>query len=133
MRILLQHRSTYHYPDPAHLGPHTIRLRPAAHARANIQSYRLEVEQPCVRRWQHDVYGNHVARLEFDEAVRSLDVLVELVVDIHPVNPFDFFEDERVSNAPFRYPEGVLTEIEPFLDGKHPSLARGPLYKKLSD
>ncbi|MEL6546039.1 MAG: transglutaminase N-terminal domain-containing protein, partial [Myxococcota bacterium] len=132
MRILLQHRSRYDYPEPAHLGPHTIRLRPAAHARTPVESYSLNVAEPCQMRWQHDVYGNHVARIDFETPVRSLDVLVELVVDIRAVNPFDFVEDERVSEAPFRYARDVRSELKPFLSIGDRSLRRGSLYKKFS-
>ncbi|MFN7701878.1 MAG: transglutaminase N-terminal domain-containing protein, partial [Deltaproteobacteria bacterium] len=44
MRVLLQHVSSYRYPEPAVLGVHRIRLRPAAHARARIERYGLTVE-----------------------------------------------------------------------------------------
>ena len=36
MRVVVQHRSRYHYPRPALLGPQLIRLRPADHTRARI-------------------------------------------------------------------------------------------------
>lgn len=133
MRILLQHRSRYQYPEPASLGPHTIRLRPAAHARTPIESYSLNIEEPCLLRWQHDVYGNHVARLDFEEPVRSLDVLVELVVDIRAVNPFDFVEDPRVSEVPFRYPSELVLELGPFLSLEDSALRRGERYAALSE
>ncbi|MEM6274600.1 MAG: transglutaminase family protein [Myxococcota bacterium] len=132
MRILLQHRSRYQYPEPARLGPHTIRLRPAAHARTPIESYALHVEEPCQLRWQHDVYGNHVARIDFDEPIDALDVLVELVVDIRAVNPFDFVEDPRVSEAPFDYPHELRTELSPFLTVDEASLATGSRFKRFS-
>ncbi len=132
MRILLQHRSRYQYPEPASLGPHTIRLRPAAHARTPIESYSLNIEEPCQLRWQHDVYGNHVARIDFEEPVRSLDVLVELIVDIRAVNPFDFVEDPRVRDAPFAYPAELAVELSPFLNLEDASLVRGERYTALS-
>ena len=36
MRLLLEHRSRYVYPRPAILGPHLLRLRPAAHAVGSV-------------------------------------------------------------------------------------------------
>ena len=44
MRVVVQHRSRYHDPRPALLGPQLIRLRPADHTRARIESYQLLVE-----------------------------------------------------------------------------------------
>ena len=54
------------YPRPALLGPHVIRLRPADHARARIESYRLDDRRPSIAlHWQRDPHGNHVARVTF--------------------------------------------------------------------
>ena len=103
MRLLLQHHSSYRYPTPATLGTHTLRLRPTAHAHARIETYRLVVAQEHRLRWQQDPYGNHVARVDFvpDKPVRSLDVLVELSLDVRPVNPFDFILEEYAERVPF--------------------------------
>ena len=94
MRILLRHRSTYRYPRPAALGPHLIRLRPAPHTRARIETYGLSVTAPGRIRWQQDPAANHVAHVTWEEArIPELAVSVELAVDIRPVNPFDFTLD----------------------------------------
>ena len=102
MRILLQHLSRYRYPKPASLGPHLIRLRPTAHARARIESYGLRVSAPGEIRWQQDPSGNFVARATWPDAtVDALDVSVELAADIRPVNPFDFTLDASAEKVPF--------------------------------
>ncbi len=115
MRLLVQHHSRYRFPRPATLGPHLLRLRPAQHARAKIESYGLSIEQPSNLRWQQDPAGNHVARITFDDGVRvdRLDVLVELGVDIRPVNPFDFFLDDRAERVPFAYPQEIARDLAP--------------------
>jgi uncharacterized protein (DUF2126 family) len=107
-----------------------LRLRPAQHAKARIESYGLSIEQPCNLRWQQDPSGNHLARISFDEGVRleSFDVLIELAVDIRPVNPFDFFVDDRVEEVPFAYPAETTRDLLPFLDRDDPSYATGPLF-----
>ena len=132
MRILLQHRSTYQYPEPAWLGAHSVRLRPTFTSE-NVETYSLNIEQPCRVRWHQDVYGNQVARVDFSEPVTSFDVLVEMVVDIQPKNPFDFMEDKRVAEVPFEYPAGAAEEVGPFLSVDHPSLAQGKLYREFAD
>ncbi|WP_437999004.1 transglutaminase family protein [Sorangium sp. So ce185] len=129
MRLLIQHRTRYTYPRPASLGPHLIRLRPATHAKAKIESYSLKIDPPIAAHWQQDPYGNHVARvlLPAGERVPHLDILVELAVDVRPVNPFDFYLDERVKQVPFAYPDELKQDLAPFLDSADPSIARGPL------
>ena len=51
--------------------------------------------------------------------------MVELAVDVRPVNPFDFFLDERCEHAPFAYPAEVTLDLAPFLDRRDPALATG--------
>jgi hypothetical protein len=76
VRVLLQHRSRYRYPQPALLGPQLLRLRPADHARARIDSYRLEVRPEHRVHWQRDPHGNRVARVTFKagQAIEELEI-----------------------------------------------------------
>lgn len=134
MRLLIQHRSSYRYPRPAHLGPHTLRLRPTAHAKARIETYRLLVEPAPTLRWQQDPYGNHVAKVHFvaDEPTSSLDILVELTVDVRPVNPFDFLLEELAERVPFDYPASLKHELAPFLHLDDPAFHRAERFAALS-
>jgi len=127
VRLVIQHRSRYLYPRPALLGPQLIRLRPAEHARAHIERYKLVVEPEHRLHWLRDPHGNHVARVTFKagQTTTALDILVELAVDIRPVNPFDFFIDERVKTVPFRYPDGLDAELAPFLETGDPAYRLG--------
>lgn len=116
MRVRFQHRTRYRYERPAALGPHTIRLRPASHARAGILDYALDVKPAGELRWQQDPHGNHIARLTYpaEVLVQELEVTVDAAVEIRPVNPFDFFVDDRCQRVPFEYPDGLATELAPF-------------------
>ncbi len=128
MRLLVQHKSHYAYPKPAAIGPHLIRLRPANHTRAHIESYRLLVGGEHRLHWYQDPHGNHVARVTFQVADRrpTFDVTVEIAVEIKPVNPFDFLVDPRAKAAPFAYPDGLDVELAPFLDPTDAAYALGP-------
>jgi uncharacterized protein (DUF2126 family) len=53
-------------------------------------------------------------------------VLVELAVDVRPVNPFDFFLDKRCETTPFAYPEELTRDTAPYLDMTDPAYAGGP-------
>jgi uncharacterized protein (DUF2126 family) len=127
VRVVIQHRSRYVYPRPARLGPHVIRLRPADHARAGIEHYQLSVEPEHRLHWQRDPHGNHIARVTFKagQAAPALDLLVELAVDIRPINPFDFLIDDRVKQLPFGYPDGLDAELAPYLDTGDPAYRTG--------
>src|SRR5262249_10703569 len=83
--------------------------------------------QEHILRWQQDPYGNHLARVDFpaDKPIRALDVLVELAVEIKPVNPFDFLLEPLAEQVPFEYPEALRRELAPFLSLEDPAYARG--------
>src|SRR5262245_55907222 len=134
MRLLVQHRSQYIYPKPAVLGPHTLRLRPAAHTRARVETYRLKIAPEDHRlRWQQDPYGNHVARVHFpmEPGVSVLDVLVEMTVEVRPVNPFDFLLEPSATEVPFAYSDSLARELAPFMSDDAPELATGPRFAAL--
>ncbi len=115
MRLLVQHRTVYRYPRAAALGPHLIRLRPTDHCKAKIETYSLNVAQPCRLRWQQDADGNRIARATFpkDSRFEALEFSDEMTVEIHPVNPFDFFVDESGESSPFRYQPETLRALAP--------------------
>jgi uncharacterized protein (DUF2126 family) len=133
VRVSIQHRSRYLYPRPALLGPQTIRLRPAEHARARIESYSLAIAPEHRLHWQRDPHGNHIARVTFKagQTLTALDIVVELAVDIQPINPFDFFIDDRVRNLPFTYPDRLDAELAPYLDTGDPAYRLGKVGMEL--
>jgi uncharacterized protein (DUF2126 family) len=125
VRVLIRHLTRYLYDRPALLGPHLVRLRPAEHARARILSYQLGIRPETQLRWQHDPFGNRVARVTFAAGapVHELAVEVNLALEVRPVNPFDFFVDDRCRDLPFEYPDGLAHELAPFLSSAPPSPA----------
>lgn len=118
MRIRVRHETRYGYDRPAALGPHVVRLRPAPHTRARVLSYSLQVSPArAAVRWQEDPWANRIARLTFPVGAETteLALTVELALEVRPVNPFDFFVDDRCKELPFRYPDGLEHELAPFL------------------
>ncbi len=126
----LTHRTSYRYDRLVTLGPQTIRLRPAPHARTGILSYTLKVEpQPHFLNWLQDPQGNFMARVVFPERVSHFDVTVDLVADMATVNPFDFFLEPEAETWPFTYDPVLDQELAPFRRLDPP----GPLLQSLID
>jgi uncharacterized protein (DUF2126 family) len=124
----LTHRTSYRYDRLVSLGPQTIRLRPAPHARTSILSYSLKVEpQPHYLNWLQDPQGNFMARVVFPERVEHFAITVDLVADMATVNPFDFFLEPEAETWPFSYDPVLFEELAPFRRLDPP----GPLLQSL--
>jgi uncharacterized protein (DUF2126 family)/transglutaminase-like putative cysteine protease len=116
IQVALNHRTQYRYEKPVSVGPQLIRLRPAPHCRTPILSYSLHVTPTAhLLNWQLDVHNNHVARLLFTEKTDEFVVDVDLVAELSPFNPFDFFLEPAVENYPFKYPAELGKDLEPYL------------------
>jgi uncharacterized protein (DUF2126 family)/transglutaminase-like putative cysteine protease len=122
--VALHHVTHYKYDRPIDLGPQTIRLRPAPHTRTPILSYSLKVS-PANHfvNWQQDPQGNWLARYVFPEKAHELKIEVDFTAQMTVINPFDFFVEPYVNAFPFKYPDGLKTELAPYLEAAEP----GPL------
>ena len=115
IRVALTHTTRYRYDRPVTLLPHVVRLRPAPHARTPVLGYSLVVEPaPHFLNWQQDPYGNHLARVVFPKPAGELTVTVDLVAELAPINPFDFFVEDYAREYPFRYDDVLARELIPY-------------------
>jgi uncharacterized protein (DUF2126 family)/transglutaminase-like putative cysteine protease len=113
IQVALNHRTQYRYDKAVSLGPQIIQLRPAPHCRTRILSYSLNVTPTQhLLHWQFDPHANHLARLIFPEKTDTFVVEVDLVADLAPFNPFDFFLEPGASDYPFEYAPELARDLE---------------------
>src|SRR5260221_7400686 len=128
IRVALRQQTQYTYARLGTLNPHVVRLRPAPHARTPILAYSLRVEpETHFLNWQQDPYSNNLARLVFLKPATTFSVTVDLVADLVPINPFDFFVDESAETYPFQYDDVLARELIPYLE----TLPAGPRLARL--
>ncbi len=116
IQVALKHRTQYRYDKAVSLGPQIVQLRPAPHCRTPILSYSLHVTPTDrILNWHLDARSNHVARMLFPTKTNEFAVEVDLVADLSPVNPFDFFLEPGVENFPFTYAPDLKKDLKPYL------------------
>ncbi len=65
--------------------------------------------------WQQDPHGNFLARLLFPEKTEEFVVEVDLIAELSPINPFDYFLEAEAENYPFEYSPSLARDLEPYL------------------
>src|SRR5690606_22207811 len=113
----LSHRTSYHFDRWVRATPHVVRLRPAPYTRTPILSYTQTIE-PAEHfvNWQQDPFGNYAARIVFPEPIHRLLVDVELIADVTPFNPCDYFLEPEAEEVPFTYSEELRSDLVPYLE-----------------
>jgi len=126
MLLKIVHRTHYHYSQPVFLEPFTVRLRPRSDASQTLYNYSIDVT-PTLGGITHctGLYGNNTETIWFNGLHENLLIEVQMLVETHRGNPFDFFiTDQQALTLPLVYePEiaGALTHYL-ILDGDHPHL-----------
>ncbi len=127
IRVACTHLTHYKFDRMVGLAPHVLRLRPAPHCRTAIRAYSMKIlPESHFLNWQQDPFGNYQARLVFPEKADELRIEIELIADMTPCNPFDFFIEEYAEKFPFTYQKQEKAELQPYFQKVEP----GPLLSK---
>lgn len=115
--ISLHHKTFYTYDRPVFLSPHLFRLRPAAHAPAKIERYSLHFEPTDqVTHWQQDVFGNFIARVDFNGPMTGMSVEVNLDATLTAYDPFNVRIDDYAQTFPFQYLPNTRKDLFSYLE-----------------
>ena len=115
LQVVLDHRTEYRYDKPVSLGPQVIQLRPAPHSRTPILSYSLTLTpSEHILNWQMDPHSNYAARVLILQKTSEFAVQVQLVADLAPINPFNFFLEPGFEDYPFQYSPQLAKDLEPY-------------------
>ena len=116
IEVVVRHNTTYDYDSAIKIWPQIIRLRPAPHSRTKIKSYSLNISPSNhFINWMQDPFGNYQARIVFNDLVKQFKIDVEVIAELVPINPFDFFLDEYAETFPFNYHDELLQELQTYL------------------
>jgi transglutaminase-like putative cysteine protease len=65
--------------------------------------------------WHQDPYANYQARLLITQPTPALRITVDLVVELAPFNPFEFFLEPEAADYPIHYEPGLARALAPYL------------------
>jgi transglutaminase-like putative cysteine protease len=120
-QVSIEHSTEYLYDRPVRLLTHRLMLRPRDSFDLAVKGSLLTVSPPVARtRWAHDVFGNSICYLEWDE-VRTRHLKITSTLDLkHYPGTSDLPLDPGAGFYPFAYAAAELPDLAPFLQRHHP-------------
>lgn len=117
MRFQIQHHTSYYYPEPVLLQPHTLRLHPRTDAAQRVTHFHLDVTPtPSQQTPLIDTDGNHCHRLRFDYTpTQRFSFTTTVEVETYRTNPFDYLLEPWATTLPIDYPSSVTALLSPYL------------------
>ncbi len=114
--VRIVHRTQYAYRSPVQVLPHRLMMRPQDSHDLRLHSATLEVEPaPQTTRWAHDVFGNSICLLEWDEQMRTdhLSIVSRLELTHYPAGPGlpRATLDPAAENFPFSYAADEIPDL----------------------
>ncbi|MDO6459791.1 transglutaminase family protein [Granulosicoccaceae sp. 1_MG-2023] len=104
MRFTIKHHTRYAYNVPAILSPHDLRFYPRDDGCQRLLQHSLTVSPTPVGQTELiDAEGNRVLRVWFDQPADELAVTVEMVVETHRPNPYEFILEPQALSLPLDY------------------------------
>ena len=119
----VRHATTYRYANPVSFGAHRMMFRPRDSHDLRLLSTRLVIDpEPGRVRWLHDVFGNSVAIVTFDEEARAteLRIVSELDLDHYEISLPEFPLEDYARTHPFSYPASDIPDLGRLIERHYP-------------
>jgi transglutaminase-like putative cysteine protease len=128
-RVRITHTTEYRYARPVHFTTHRLMLRPRDSHDLRLLSATMGLTPPpATSRWAHDVFGNSVCTLDWDEteAANTLRLVSILDLEHFPAAaelPHDSL-DPVAATYPFSYAAEEFPDLARLLERHHPDPER---------
>jgi transglutaminase-like putative cysteine protease len=104
MKLLtVRHATTYRYDAPVTFGQHRLMLRPRDSHDLRLVGAELSLSPPGKLRWLHDVFGNSVVLVDFEEPAAALSIVSTLTIERYALARLDFPIAAEAENYPFMH------------------------------
>ena len=120
MYLTVRHATTYRYDQPVSLGTHRLMLRPRDSHDLRLVDAELTLSPPGALRWMHDVFGNSVAQVEFEQAASELMIVSTLHLERYGLSRPVFPIAPEAQMYPFVYSANDRGDLGRLLDRHYP-------------
>jgi len=116
MRVQIENWMRYTYEKPVSFSPHKIRLYPRTDP--TIITHRLQTltNLPSDVQYRRDLYDNLTANCFFTEPGNTLELRIQLEVELWPRNPFHFVLAPYAVELPLQYTPPEARVLAPYLE-----------------
>jgi transglutaminase-like putative cysteine protease len=120
----VRHITTYSYRRKVRFGDHRLMFRPRDSYDQRLLTESLVVTpKPEAVRWIHDVFGNCVALVSFNEPANNLRFETNITLEHTPDVPLDLIIDDDAQHYPFSFDTLELPDIHPLMERHYPDPA----------
>ncbi|MFZ0847552.1 MAG: transglutaminase family protein [Pseudolabrys sp.] len=120
MYLTVRHATTYRYDQPVSLGTHRLMLRPRDSHDLRLVDAELRLSPPGSMRWMHDVFGNSVAQVEFEQSASELMIVSTLHLERYGLSRPVFPIAPEAQMYPFVYSANDRGDLGRLLDRHYP-------------
>ncbi len=102
-RLIVEHKTRYHYSEPVQFGQHRLMLRPRDSHGLRLHEARLTLSPTGDVKYIYDVFGNSIALVDFHGSASELVIESVLELDSYETPDLEVLLDPVAANYPFVY------------------------------
>ena len=120
IRLEVRHSTTYRYLNPVKLLEHRLMCRPRGSHELRLLDTGINITPPAQLSWLHDVFGNSVAKLNFDQPTDTLVVETSFRAEHFPGDAQQLQLVAAAVTLPFEYPAEYAADLAAFMQPQYP-------------